>query len=126
MRLILLTLALCALALPALADGSARKCVRTFDLRNYESIDDYHVLITGRTNAELYLVTMRRSCRDIDNSTRLVTSFANKRTCPPFAEFIQTEDDLCPVQWIQSVKTREQALALAKKDMDARARAKGK
>ncbi len=126
MRLILLSLAFCVLALPVLADGAARQCVRTFDLRDYESIDDYHVLITGRTRSERYLVTMRRSCRDIDNSTRLVTSFANKRTCPPFAEFIQTEDDLCPVQWIQTVKTRDQALAIAKKDMDARARAKAR
>jgi len=114
------------MSLPALAAGPAHKCVRTFDLREYQSLDDYHVLIKGRTNSELYLVTMRRSCRDIDNSTRLVTSFANKRTCPPFVEQIQTEDDLCPVQWIEKVKTRDQALAIAKKDMDARAKAKAK
>ncbi len=124
MRLLLTVLGLLALGLPAMAEGSARKCVRIFSLHEYQPIDDYHVLIEGRTNSELFLVTMRRSCRDIDFSTRLTTSFANKRTCPPFHEHIRSEGDLCPVKWIREVDSREQAFAIAGKDMEARALAK--
>ncbi len=122
MRHLLAVLGLLAMSAPALADGSNSKCVRTYQLRDFQSLDDYHVLITGRTLSELYLVTMRRSCRDIDFSSRLITTFANKRVCPPFIEHIQSEDDVCAVKWIQTVSSRDEAIALAAKDMAERAK----
>jgi len=124
MRHLLAVFVILAMATPALADGSNSKCVRTYALRDFQSLDDYHVLITGRTLSEMYLVTMRRSCRDIDFSSRLITTFANKRVCPPFIEHIQSEDDLCAVKWIQKVSNRDEAMALAAEDMKARATAK--
>ncbi len=124
MRLLLTVLSVFIMGTPVLAEESKNKCVRTHALREFQSIDDYHVLIKGRTNSELFLVTMRSSCRDISFSTRLVTSFANKRTCPPFIEHIQSEDNLCQVKWIEEVDNREEALAIAAKDMEARAKAR--
>ncbi len=124
MRLLLAVIGLGLIAVPALAEKSNSKCVRTFALREFQPIDDYHVLIRGRTNSELFLVTTRRACRDIDFSSRLVTTFANKYTCPPFVEHIKSEDDICQVKWIEEVDSREQALAIAQKDMDRRAIAK--
>ncbi|PHS27328.1 MAG: hypothetical protein COA85_05175 [Robiginitomaculum sp.] len=124
MRHLLAVFGILAMGTPAMADGSNSKCVRTYELRDFQSLDDYHVLITGRTLSEMYLVTMRRSCRDIDFSSRLITTFANRRVCPPFIEHIQSEDDLCAVKWIQEVSSRDEAKALASEDMKARATAK--
>ena len=125
MRHLLAVMAVLAFGVPALADEPTKsKCVRTYDLRDFQSIDDYHVLLTGRTLSEMFLVTLRRSCRDIDFSSRLITSFANKRTCPPFIEHIRSEDDLCSVKWIEEVDSREEAFAIAAKDMEKRAKAK--
>jgi Family of unknown function (DUF6491) len=124
MRLLHAVAGVLLLSTPALAETTKSKCVRTFALREFQSIDDYHVLIKGRTNSELYLVSMDRSCRDIDFSTRLTTSFENKLTCPPFIEHIRTEDDLCPVKWIREVNSREQAFSIAASEMQVRAKAK--
>ncbi len=119
MRLIILALSLALIGFAAPAHAKT-KCVRTFTLQEFDPIDSYHVLITGRSNKELYLVTTTHTCRDMNFSSSISTTFNNKYTCPPFAEYIRTDDRTCAVKWIQKVDSRAQALSLAARDEAAR------
>lgn len=96
------------------------RCFRIYEITGFETLDDYHVFLRGRTQKRNYLAQASRRCRDLDFTSKITVSFENKMVCPPMIEFIHSSNDRCPIKFIEKVANKE----AARKIVAARAKAR--
>lgn len=120
LKIALLGACLSMAAQPSLADEPSNNqetpkstCFKVHKLRNWVYIDDYHVMFESRFPNHNYLATFARRCSSAKFAFAVKPTFENQLVCTRGLQYVNMQDDSCPVTTIQEVKNLKEAKAIA-------------
>ena len=99
------------------ADSNERVCLNSRALRDFDAIDDRHVVVR-EGSSRYYLLTMARRCIDLRDARTIAISDATSRVCSDgFSEIIYRDRisrrlDKCRIDTIEAVESEEDAEAI--------------
>lgn len=120
----LLNLGQFALADEAPNDAPKFTCFKVHKLRNFTYIDNYHVMFESRFPNHNYLATFARKCSAAKFAMKMHPTFENQMVCTKDLQYVNMQEDHCPVTTIQEVKNLDEAKGIAAGENTARQKAR--